>query len=72
MIFQSQKKWEVDHKTCSADMMLKILLSDGYKYYHKPSNYNQPCQEFVKVVDIACKFMEKDIKIAPTIKNTMS
>lgn len=46
-------------------------LPDGHKHYHKPSSYNQLCEEFMKVVDITCKFIGKDIKMVPTIKVAM-
>ena len=74
------KLWHNKHTFANKSRLLRIIqrydeeasLPDGHKHYHKPSNYNQLCEEFMKVVDIACKFIGKDTKMVPTIKVAMS
>lgn len=74
------KLWHNKHTFANKSRLLRIIqrydeeasLPDGHKHYHKPSNYNQLCGEFMKVVDIACKFIGKDTKMVPTIKVAMS
>lgn len=72
--------WHNKYTFVNKSRLLRIIqrydeedaLPDGRKHYHKPSNYNQLCEEFMKVVDIACKSIGDDIKMAPIIKVAMS
>lgn len=72
--------WHNKHTFANKSRLLRIIqrydeegsFPDGRKHYPKPSHYKQLCEEFTKVVDIACKFIGKDLKMAPTIKVALS
>lgn len=74
------KLWHNKYTFANKSRLLRIIqrydeenaLPDGRKHYHKPSNYNQLCEEFMKIVGIACKSIGKDMKMTSTIKVAMS
>lgn len=71
--------WHNKHTFANKSRLLRIIqrydeedsLPDGHKHYHKPSHYNQLSGEFMEVVDISCKSIGKDLKMAPAIKMMM-
>jgi integrase len=72
--------WSNRHTFANKSRLLRIIqrydeensLPDGRKHYQKPSRYDQLCGEFMEVVDITCKSIGKEIKMASTIKGAMS
>jgi integrase len=72
--------WHNKHTFANKSRLLRIIqrydeegsFPNGRKHYQKPSRYNQLSGEFMEAVDIACKSIGKDIKMAPTIKVSMS
>ncbi len=72
--------WQNKYSFANKSRLLRIiqrydedeLLPDGHKHYLKPSNYNQLCVEFTKVVDIATDLIEKENKKSYSIKSALS
>jgi integrase len=72
--------WHNKHTFANKSRLLRIIqrydeegsLPNGRKHYQKPSRYDQLYGEFKEAVDIAFKSIGKDIKMAPTIKVSMS